>query len=89
MTNTEALKLMPPRAAEDPDAHWAVPALERLLASPPPASGVVGDAEYYKRPPHRFPERKMPPPPSDMTDQKAVTEWLRHCMCLRMFGSGN
>lgn len=74
---------------QDPDAHWAVPALARLLLSPPPSSGVVGDKDYYRRPPLRFPERKMPDPPKAMTDKVAVEKWLRHCESMRMFGSGN
>ena len=76
-------------SAEDPDAHWAVPALQRLQALPPPSSGVVGDENYFRPPPLRIPERKMPPPPQDMTDQAAVKKWLDHCTSLRMFGSGN
>jgi hypothetical protein len=73
----------------DPEAHWAVPALARLLLSPPPSSGVVGDEDYHRRPPLCVPERRMPEPPKDMSDQAAVEKWLRHCMCLRMYGSGN
>lgn len=45
---------------QDPAAHWAVPALGRLLLSPPPSSGVVGDEDYDRRRPLRFRERKMP-----------------------------
>lgn len=66
--------------------HWAVPALARLLVYP---RGVVGDADYYRRPPLRFPERRMPDPPKDGSKAAAMEKWLRQCMCLRMYGSGN
>lgn len=38
----------------------------------------------------RMPERRLPPPPADMTDAKAVEKWGNHCWMLRnIFGSGN
>lgn len=86
MATQEAL-LLPP-AANDPHARWAIPALERLRQLPPPASGVVGDADNLHTP-FRFPDRRMPPPPPDMNDQAAVDRWLRHCSAMRLFGSGN
>jgi hypothetical protein len=79
----------PPLDRDDAHAHWAVPALARLLLAPPPSSGVVGDEDYYRPPPLRLPERRMPDPPRDMEDKAAVERWLRHCTALRMYGSGN
>lgn len=81
----------PPQVeVEDPHAHWAVPALERLRALGPPRSGFVGDEHYHDRPPLRVPERQMPPPPKNVADRAAVRKWLDHCWALRtIFGSGN
>lgn len=77
-------------APHDPDAHWAVPALQRLQALHPPASGLVGDADYFTSPPPRIPDRQMPPPPKDQNDAEAMRKWLDHCWALRnLFGSGN
>jgi hypothetical protein len=73
----------------DPDAHWAIPALQRLQALPPP-SGLIGDADYFTPPPPRIPDRPMPPPPKDPNDAEAMRKWLDHCWALRThFGSGN
>jgi hypothetical protein len=76
-------------ADQDPHAHWAVPALDRLLSLPPPSSGVVGDAHYHDIP-FSWPDRQIPPPPKNMDDKEAVKRWLDHCWMLRnIFGSGN
>jgi hypothetical protein len=80
----------PPVAEEDPDAYWALPALERLRQLPSPSSGLIGDEHYHDRPPLRIPDRPLPPPPKNMEDQAAVKKWLDHCWALRnLFGSGN
>lgn len=80
----------PPRHdPQDPDAHWAIPALARLLLSPPPNSGGVGDSDDYRALPPRFRDTRIPPAPGDMRDQDAVRKWLDHCSALRMHGSGN
>jgi hypothetical protein len=77
-------------AEHDPDAHWAIPALQRLQALPPPASGVVGHEHYFMPPPLCIPERQLPPPPQDQTDSVAMRKWLDHCWALRnLYGSGN
>lgn len=77
-------------AEHDPDAHWAIPALQRLQGLPPPASGVVGDEHYFTPPPLRIPDRQVPPPPRDQTDNVAMRNWLDHCWALRnLYGSGN
>lgn len=77
-------------APHDPDAHWAVPALQRLQALPPPSSGLIGGADYFTPPPPRVPDRQMPPPPKDQNDAEAMRKWLDHCWALRtLFGSGN
>ena len=74
----------------DPDAHWAIPALQRLQALPPPSSGLVGDESYSTPPPVRIPDRQLPPPPRDQTDSVAMRKWLDHCWALRnLYGSGN
>ena len=77
-------------APHDANAHWAVPALQRLQALHPPTSGLVGDADYFTPPPPRIPDRQVPPPPKDQTDAAAMRKWLDHCWALRtLFGSGN
>lgn len=77
-------------APHDPDAHWAVPALQRLQALHPPSSGLIGDEEYFTAPSPRIPDRQMPPPPKDQNDAEAMRKWLDHCGALRnLFGSGN
>jgi hypothetical protein len=78
-----------PNQEKDPDAHWAVPALQRLQELPPPQSGVIGDEDYFRPPPLRVPERQMPPPPKDIDDPVARKNWLDQCSALRLFGSGN
>jgi hypothetical protein len=80
----------PEQVDDDRDAHWAIPALERLRAQGPPRSGVVGDERYHDHPPLGIPDRQIPPPPADMTDLNAVEKWRTHCWMLRnIFGSGN
>jgi hypothetical protein len=70
---------------EDPHAHWAVPALERLRELGPASGGGGDDAEA----PAPLPERSMPPMPEDGKDTAAMRKWLDHCSALRsMFGSG-
>lgn len=77
-------------APHDPDAHWAVPALQRLQALHPPSSGLFTDADSFTAPPPRIPDRQMPPPPKDQNDTAAMRKWLDHCWALRnLFGSGN
>jgi hypothetical protein len=77
-------------ASHDPDAHWAIPALQRLQALHPPSSGRVGDADYFTPPPPRIPDRQIPPPPKNQNDAAAMRKWLDHCWALRnLFGSGN
>ena len=93
MNSSSALEQRRPAASapaeHDPDAHWAIPALQRLQALPPPASGSVGDENYFT-PPLRIPERQLPPPPRDPTDSVAMRKWLDHCWALRnLYGSGN
>jgi hypothetical protein len=79
-----------PGVEDDPHAHWAVPALERLRSLPLLSSGMMGDEHYHDPPPLQIPERQMPPPPKDMEDQAAVRKWLDHCWALRtIIGSGN
>lgn len=66
------------------------PALQRLQALPPPASGLAGDENYFTPPSPRIPERQLPPPPRDPTDSVAMRKWLDHCWALRnLYGSGN
>lgn len=77
-------------SAPDPDAHWAVPALERLRQLGPPSGGIVGDENYHAHPPLRIPERQMPPMPKNRDDPVAMRKWMDHCWALRtLFGSGN